>query len=109
MMYLQSLARELQREVGTDHVPDIGAEELFLLYALVAQIKGPATELRDVHDAWALWKVFMHKADHVALVPFHDLSTEVQLLDQPFADAIRAVSNRRTQSGRSGLTRRSEL
>jgi hypothetical protein len=65
--------------------------ELLRLYAVLALVKGTGTTLEDVHHAWSAWRAAT-KPDHPALVPFGDLSPEVQELDRPYAEAIRRVA-----------------
>ena len=57
------------------------------LYALLCLTRGVNTTLRDVHDAWAIWR---HQArpDHPAIVPFDELTPDVQELDRKYADGI---------------------
>lgn len=66
-------------------------EDLCRLYAQLALVKGEETTMEDVHDAWALWRL-RTRPDHPSIVPFADLSPEVQELDRPYAEAIRAVA-----------------
>ena len=66
-------------------------DDLLRMYALLALVSGPGTTLEDVHDAWACWRVAT-RPDHPALVPFTDLTPDVQELDQKYADAIRTVA-----------------
>lgn len=65
--------------------------ELIRLYALLALVKGDDTTLRDVHDAWSLWRTTT-RPGHPSLVPFEELPTDVQELDQPYRDAISRAS-----------------
>lgn len=60
---------------------------LLRLYALLALVKGTDTTLRDVHDAWSLWRLAT-RSDHPSIVPFDELSPEVQELDRPYMEAI---------------------
>jgi hypothetical protein len=71
-------------------LPDLDSE-LVQLYALLALVKGEATSLADVHDAWALWR-HRTRPEHPSIVPFEQLSAEVQELDRPYADGIRRVA-----------------
>jgi hypothetical protein len=66
------------------------------LYLLLALIKGDKVTLADVHDAWAIWRS-RTRADHPSIVPFGNLSTDVQALDQPYADAIAATATESEQ------------
>ncbi|CAB4151147.1 hypothetical protein UFOVP585_1 [uncultured Caudovirales phage] len=61
-------------------------------YALLVLVKGENVTLKDVHDAWAVsinqtWDHELNGA-HRSLIPFEDLSPEIQAKDQPFVDAI---------------------
>ena len=79
--YAQDTIDRLNRE-APDQDPD-----LIRLYALLVLVKGEDTTLEDVHDAWALWRLST-RPDHPDLVPFDQLTSEVQEYDQPYRDAI---------------------
>lgn len=64
---------------------------LLRLYALLALTKGTSTTLKDVHDAWALWRTTTN-AQHRSLIPFEQLAAEVQQLDAKYRDAIHTVA-----------------
>ncbi len=66
------------------------------VYALLVLVKGTDVTLADVHDAWAVninqhWD-FEQFGNHRSLVPFDQLSEEVQEKDQKYVDAIREVA-----------------
>lgn len=61
------------------------------LYVLLALTTGEDTTLEHVHDAWSVWQSGI-KPDHRSIVPFVELTVEVQELDRKYAEAIRAVS-----------------
>lgn len=65
--------------------------DLLRFYALLVLTVGVDTALVDVHDAWSCWRVAT-KPDHKSLVPFTDLTPEVQELDRKYMDAIREVA-----------------
>lgn len=65
---------------------------LLRLYALLVFTCGTETTLEDVHDAWAVWRAST-RPDHPALVPFDQLTPDVQALDGKYADAIRKVAH----------------
>jgi len=73
-------------------------ETLLGLYALLALTKGEDTSLEDVHDAWAAWRV-QTRPDHPSLIPFDQLTPEVQELDRPYMDAIRVVAREIATTG----------
>jgi len=90
MSYLESLAREIRREAGTNAG---GADEdLFLVYAVLLLAKGRHVTAEDVHNAWVAWKE-MHGATHESMVPFADLDAQTQAEDSPFVAAIRRVAS----------------
>ena len=65
--------------------------QLYLIYAVLVLAKGLGTVPADVHDAWSAWSAAIDNR-HRSLVPFNDLSPEVQALDDPYVDAIRTVA-----------------
>lgn len=65
--------------------------ELADLYALLVMTTGSRTNLADVHSAWALWRNRTNPA-HRSLIPFYDLTPDVQALDQKYCDAIVATA-----------------
>lgn len=69
-------------------IPPRDGEVLFLLYALVAHVKGQRTTARDVHDAWTAW-MQIRGLSHPAMVPFNQLPEKVRATDNQFAVAIR--------------------
>ena len=80
------LPEEIDDEITKEQLP------LFYNYALLLRAKGTDTQLEDVHDAsWAAW-ASAARPNHPALVPFSELSPEIQALDQPFLDAIREAA-----------------
>lgn len=94
MSYLSDDAMKVRAAVpdGTD-VPD-DADDLFLLYALLLNVKGDQVTAGDVHDAWTAW-MELRGQDHASMKPFSELSAAVQVEDEPFATAIRVAANRR--------------
>lgn len=70
--------------------------DLLQLYALLALVKGRETTLRDVHDAWAIWRN-RTAPEHRSLIPFADLTAAVQELDRPYMEAIRWAADARAE------------
>lgn len=93
MTYLEDLAAEIEAEVDADRRPSGDTRVLFLGYAVLALSKGTSTTAPDVHDAWAAWTLVTDPS-HRSLLPFEDLSADVQAEDEPFAEAIRRVAAR---------------
>jgi hypothetical protein len=61
-------------------------------YAVLARVKGADTTEEDVHDMWSAWQAAT-QPEHRSLIPFEQLSREVQALDAKYAEAIRAVAS----------------
>jgi len=91
LSYIDELAGAIRASLRPELIPNGDTSMLFRIYAVLALAKGEDVVLEDVHDAWAAW---MSAADpeHRSLIPFADLSTDVQQADQPYLDAIRAVA-----------------
>ncbi len=64
---------------------------LLNLYAVLAMTRGVNTSLEDVHDAWAIWQN-LSDPQHRSLVPFDQLTAEVQELDRKYMGAIHYVA-----------------
>lgn len=85
MNYIEELRQAISAEL-----PNLG-EELLDLYTLVGCIRGIDTTNFDVHEAWSVWKN-RTMPDHRSLIPFHELTLDVQELDSKYRDGIiRAV------------------
>lgn len=85
MSYIDGITSRLAARLD-DCPPD-----LLRFYALLVLIQGHCTSLEDVHDGWACWRAST-KPGHADLVPFGDLSPEVQELDRKYMDAIHQVA-----------------
>jgi hypothetical protein len=71
-----------------DELRDENLEPVLIgYYTLLTLTLGEATTLKDVHDAWALWRMAAQPS-HRDLIPFADLATDVQERDRPNMDAI---------------------
>ncbi len=66
-------------------------ERLLDLYTLLVLVKGEEVTLEDVHDAWAVWRSRTRR-DHPSIVPFDDLTKEIQDYDAPYAEAIKLAA-----------------
>lgn len=64
---------------------------LLNLYALLAITRGPNTRLEDVHDAWSIWQN-LSNPEHRSLIPFDQLTAEVQELDRKYMGAIHTAA-----------------
>jgi hypothetical protein len=90
MTYLEDLASSIKRRVPPDLLPEGDTRTLFLLYALLALVKGADVTPEDVHHAWMAWKL-EHDPNHPSLKPFAALDESTRRSDEPFAEAIRAA------------------
>ena len=91
MTYLDDDAALIRQNVPPDtEVPD-DSDRLFRLYAIVLRAKGLNATAADVHNAWAAWQQELDP-DHDALLPYDDLSPDVQAEDRPFLAAIHAAA-----------------
>lgn len=66
---------------------------LLRLYALLALVKGTEVTPEDVHHAWSAW-IASTRGDHPWLIPYAELTPEVQQIDAPWMAAIRQVAAR---------------
>lgn len=62
--------------------------DLYVLLGLMYSDMGVIAS--DVHNAWAVWRNKTNP-EHPAIVPFEQLSPEVQALDDKYVDAIVAA------------------
>jgi hypothetical protein len=67
-------------------------ERLVDLYVLLSLIKGDSVTQEDIHDAWSVWKNKI-RPDARSLIPFDQLSPEIQQLDQKYVDSIKHISD----------------
>ena len=84
MNYIQQALDILREKIDVE-------SDLLDLYALLVFTKGIDTELIDVHEAWAIWRNKTNPS-HNSLIPFSELSPEVQELDREYAEAIQETA-----------------
>ena len=80
-------------QVRADLAKRIDVEPALLdLYTLLAIVQGAHVTLEDVHDAWAVWR---DNSDpkHKSIIPFDELTEEVQKMDSEYAEAIRETAH----------------
>jgi len=88
--YIERIATKLSEVLESQGEQD---RDLLRIYALLILMKPDDDyHLEDIHNAWAVWRSGSNPL-HKSLVPFDDLTPEVQALDQPFLDAVRQVSD----------------
>jgi hypothetical protein len=88
--YLADLAQQIRREVPAALVPN-DADDLFVLYAVLARAKGAAVTVEDVHDAWVAWMTLRGER-HESMRAFAELPADIRAEDEPFTAAIRHVA-----------------
>ncbi|MGW8535776.1 DUF7701 domain-containing protein [Rhodococcus qingshengii] len=91
MNYIDSVARKIELSLKPEDRPQENAQQLYRLYALLAMSKGSATTLTDVHNAWSIWMLEQEPC-HPAIREFSHLEKTKQTEDEPFLEAIKAVS-----------------
>jgi hypothetical protein len=70
--------------------------DLLRLFALLVLVKDEDTTEEDVHDAWSVWRTASNPK-HSCLVPFDDLTPDVQAVYTRYAEAVRAVARAMAQ------------
>ena len=89
MNYIQKAIELIEEETkmrGTDY------EGLLEVYALLVFIVGEDCTNEHIHDAWSVWQN-RTMPDHRSLVPFSELTKEVQDLDEPYRQAVIKAAN----------------
>lgn len=95
--YIDEIAMNIYRlcqEIGDPSMPPAEDMPLWRVYALLALSTGIKTTSRHVHDAWSAWQSGIFP-EHRSLIPFEELTPEVQAYDDKYRDAIRVVAARR--------------
>ena len=93
--YIERIALEIWWETGGDGYYPTEEESLWLGYAVLCLSKDEWTTSRDVHDAWSAWAQVYYNGSPPSLVPFDELTPEVQAYDDEYRDAIHSVAQRR--------------
>jgi hypothetical protein len=92
MSYVEQVAARIRRMVRANGAAGaVDSPELYMFYALLALTVGRDVTREHVHDAWAAW-ASIRQPNHPLIRPFHELSEEEQLADEPFRQAIAAVA-----------------
>ena len=80
-------AKEVLRETFEENILVVD-DSLLDLYTLLLLTKGLKTTNKDVHEAWAIYTNQINPR-HKSLIPFEDLTKEVQDLDTLYTEAIK--------------------
>jgi len=84
MNYIEKVKKSLGEKIDVEN-------DLLDLYTLIVFLKGETATLKDIHDAWAIWRNNT-KPDHKSIIPFEELSLEVQEMDREYTEAIQLTS-----------------
>jgi hypothetical protein len=93
-IYLAQDAELIRRLLLRTATPPGDDDGLFLGYAVLMRAKGTQSTASDVHDVWSAW-MLARDPHHQSLVPFEELSADVQDMDNPYVVAIHAAAKRR--------------
>ena len=91
--YIDKIVTKVENKL---HIKD---KNLAKFYALLVLVKGKNITLKDVHDAWAVNMNYKNKTDfcygheHKSIVPFNELSKEVQEKDSKFLSKLLEIAN----------------
>ncbi len=88
MNYVEAIENLLDKELkmkGTKY------DDLLSLYSLLVMTVGKNCTQKNIHDAWSLWQNKQYK-DHKSLLPFDELTKEVQDLDETYRMSVVNVS-----------------
>lgn len=82
MNYVETIRKGI-----AEQMPDADTK-LIDLYALLGVVFGSAVNEEDVHNAWSVWQ---NEKDgtHRSLIPFDDLSADIQALYTKYVEIIR--------------------
>jgi hypothetical protein len=89
--YIEQVATQIRDLIDPAILPKEGLDQLFASYALLALSKGTDVSNEDVHDAWSTWATEFDPGND-SIVPYSELSIDVQAEDTVFRNAIRAVA-----------------
>ena len=95
-MTLQSnymLKREaILKEELNEELPEV-LFSCYLSLACTSASTGTPITNEEIHDAWAIWNNTVDNT-HTSIIPYIQLSIEIQELDTPYTDAINQAADR---------------
>lgn len=77
---------------------EVHRKDLLDQYTLLVLVKGEEVTPEDVHDAWSVRMSYI-RPDHWSIVPFSELSEEVQERDVKYALAIQGIAQALREKG----------
>ena len=89
--YMLKRAAILKEELNQE-LPEV----LFSCYldlACVSASTGVPITNEAIHDAWSIWKNTVDNT-HKSIIPYNQLSIEIQELDTPYTDAVNRAADR---------------
>lgn len=86
--YIQEVEDKLEARL---HMRGTPYEGLLQVYGLLVFTAGERCSKRHIHDAWSVWQN-LTQPEHRSLIPFDDLTREVQRLDEPYRRAVVEVA-----------------
>jgi hypothetical protein len=89
--YIEQVAGWVWEKTGGEGPYPEDEAALWLGYAVLVLAKGKRVTSEDVHNAWSAWAAMRYDS-HPSLIPFDELSVEVQHLDDSYRDAIRSLA-----------------
>ncbi len=97
MSYMSGYVESIIDKTGLESEDEL---TLVILYALLAKTKQATVTAEDVHDAWSLWTEYgRNNKGHHSLIPFNELETEIQNMDDEYVDAIQLTFQEMRQHG----------
>ena len=87
MNYIDKIRTALEQKLNMG----CAYSSLLDVYALLVLVRGKDCTNEDIHDAWAVWQNNIEK-DHRSLIPFDELTKDIQSLDEKYRDAVIKVS-----------------
>ena len=88
MNYIEDVAQALDNILKMTDTPYVG---LLGVYALLVFTVGEKCTNENIHDAWSIWQT-RTEPEHRSLIPFDELTKEVQDLDTEYRDAVIEVA-----------------
>lgn len=89
--YMLKRAAILKEELNQE-LPEV-LFSCYLSLACTSASTGTPITNEEIHDAWAIWKNTVDNT-HTSIIPYIQLSIEIQELDAPYTDAINRAADR---------------
>ncbi len=90
--YIENIAQQIRIKVHPNEaIVKDKMSDLYYAYAVLALAKGKSVTDEDIHNAWAAWSA-EHNPKNQSLVPFSDLSAEIQSYDSKYTAAVHEVA-----------------